>query len=106
MNDTTDATQWTVIFSRKAEKQKAKLPAAIAGTLYLLRKDLQDRGPVVPSWPHYGKIVGSRSGHHHCHLNRGHPTYVVVWQVLDNVVHVLEIQYAGTHEKVDYSRYK
>lgn len=106
MNDTADAKKWTVIFSRKAEKQKAKLPAAIAETLYLLRKDLEDRGPVVTSWPHCGKIAGSHSGHYHCHLNRGHPTYVVVWQILDKVVRVLEIQFAGTHETVDYSRYK
>ena len=106
MKDADDIKLWTVVFSRKAEKQKAKLPTAIADILYLLRKDLEQRGPVVPGWPHYGKIAGSKSGHHHCHLNKGHPTYVVVWQVLDGVVRVLEIQFAGTHEKVDYSRYK
>ena len=106
MKEYNDTKNWTVIFSRKAEKQKVKLPPPIAEILYLLRKDLEGRGPVVSNWPHYGKIVGSKSGHYHCHLNKGHPTYVVVWQVLDNVVRVLEIQFAGTHEKVDYSRYK
>jgi hypothetical protein len=97
---------WTVIFSRKAEKQKAKLPPDIIDRLYFLRRDLAVRGPVVPGWPHYGKIVGSESGHYHCHLNKGHPTYVVVWQAVNNVVRVLEIQFVGTHEKVDYSRFK
>lgn len=106
MDKADDTKSWTVIFSRKAEKQKTKLPPAIADTLYLLRKDLEARGPVVFGWTHYGKIVGSRSGHHHCHLNKGHPTYVVVWQILDNVIRVLEVQYVGTHEKVDYSRFK
>ena len=106
MRDAEDTTLWTVIFSRKAEKQKAKLPPAIIDSLYLLRKDLENRGPIVTGWPNYSKIVGSKAGHYHCHLNKGRPTYVVVWQVVDKVVRVLEIQFAGTHEKVDYSRYK
>ena len=106
MKESDDKAQWTVIFSRKAEKQKAKLPSVVVDTLYLLRKEMEASGPAMPGWPHYGKIVGSKSGHYHCHLNKGHPTYVVVWQVLDNVVRVLEIQFLGTHEKVDYSRFK
>lgn len=48
MKDADDIKLWTVVFSRKAEKQKAKLPPAIADILYLLRKDLEQRGPVVP----------------------------------------------------------
>ncbi len=103
---TTDTTPWTVLFSRKAAKQKGKLAKNIADILYLLEKDLELRGPTVFGWPHYSKIVGTKSRHHHCHLNKGHPTYVVVWQVVDDVVHILEIQFVGTHEKVDYSRFK
>jgi mRNA-degrading endonuclease RelE of RelBE toxin-antitoxin system len=97
---------WTVIFSRKADKQKDKLPPPLAETLFLLRKDLEMRGPAVSKWPHYGKIAGSKSGHFHCHLNKGHPTYVVVWQIVNTTIRVLEIQFVGTHEKVDYSRFK
>ncbi|MDR0934595.1 MAG: cytotoxic translational repressor of toxin-antitoxin stability system [Burkholderiaceae bacterium] len=104
--DRVEGRGWSVIFSRKAGKQKDKLPPAVADTLYLLRKELEARGPVVPRWPHYGKIAGSQSGHYHCHLNKGHPTYVVVWQVVDKVVRILEIQFVGTHEKVNYSRFK
>lgn len=106
MEETDDKSLWTVIFSRKAEKQKAKLPPTMVDMLYLLRKEMEAKGPAARGWPHYGKIVGSKSGHHHCHLNKGHPTYVVVWQILDNVIRVLEIQFVGTHEKVDYSRFK
>jgi len=106
MTDSGGANPWTVIFSRKADKQKSKLPSDIADTLYLLRKDLQNKGPAVPSWPHFGKITGSKSRHFHCHLNRGHPTYVVVWQRVDRTIRVLEIQFVGTHEQVDYSRFK
>jgi len=106
MTDADSANLWKVIFSRKADKQKGKLPPDIADTLYLLRRALGFKGPVVPSWPHFGKIVGSKSGHYHCHLNRGHPTYVVVWQIVNRMIRVLEIQFVGTHEKVDYSRFK
>ena len=45
------SSQWTVIFSRKAEKQKSKLPPAIADQLYTLRKELEAIGPAVPGWP-------------------------------------------------------
>ena len=106
MTDSDGTNHWTVIFSRKADKQIAKLPPDIAETLFLLRKDLEIRGPAVSSWPHFGKIVGSKSGHYHCHINRGHPTYVVVWQIVNRTIRVLEIQFIGTHEKVDYSRFK
>ena len=106
MTDADVTTLWTVIFSRKADKQKGKLPSDIAESLFLLRKDLEIRGPTVSSWPHFGKIVGSKSGHYHCHLNKGRPTYVVVWQIVNRVIRVLEIQFVGTHEKVDYSRFK
>lgn len=71
MRDAEDTTLWTVIFSRKAEKQKAKLPPVIIDSLYLLRKDLENRGPIVTGWPNYSKIVGSIAGHYHCHLNKG-----------------------------------
>ena len=106
MTDESGTTLWTVIFSRKADKQKAKLPTNIAETLFLLRKDLELRGPTVASWPHFGKIAGSKSEHFHCHLNRGHPTYVVVWQIVNRTIRVLEIQFVGTHEKVEYNRFK
>jgi len=97
---------WTVIFSRKADKQKNALPPDIAEALYLLRKDLEMRGPTVSRWPHYGRIAGSKSGHYHCHLNKGRPTYVVVWQIVNQTIRVLEIQFVGTHEKVNYRRFK
>lgn len=106
MTDSKSIAPWTVIFSRKADKQKNTLPPTIAETLYLLRKDLESRGPTVSRWPHYSKIAGSKSGHYHCHLNKGHPTYVVIWQIVDRSIRILEIQFVGTHEKVNYSKFK
>jgi DNA-binding XRE family transcriptional regulator len=41
MTDSGSANLWRVIFSRKADKQKKKLPPPVAESLYLLRKDLE-----------------------------------------------------------------
>ncbi len=39
---------------------------------------------------------------HHCHLKKGHPTYVAVWEVTDTDVCLVEVIYVGTHEKALY----
>lgn len=105
MDETTGKNEWTVVFSRKAQKQRDGLPEQILDRFYYLQRELTIRGPYLSDWPHYGKLVGSKD-HYHCHLNRGHPTYVVVWQVVDNTVRVLGIKFIGTHEEVDYGKYK
>jgi hypothetical protein len=63
-------------------------------------------GPERRNWPHYGKIKGKGNGviMPHCHLNKGRPTYVAMWIVLDYVTQILEVRYVGTHEKADYGR--
>jgi hypothetical protein len=38
----------------------------------------------------------------HCHLNKGRPTYVVVWKVLDKDQKIMEVLYVGTHENAPY----
>lgn len=92
MDETTGKNEWTVVFSRKAQKQRDGLPEQILDRFYYLQRELTIRGPYLSDWPHYGKLVGSKD-HYHCHLNRGHPTYVVVWQVVDNTVRVLGIKF-------------
>jgi len=39
-------------------------------------------------------------------LNAGRPAYVVVWQVFNRQVRVMEVRFVGTHEKVNYDRFK
>ncbi|HBA87947.1 MAG TPA: cytotoxic translational repressor of toxin-antitoxin stability system [Geobacter sp.] len=90
--------KWTVTFSGKAWKQKAKLPERIRLLLFQLAKDIEFSGPVRGDWPNYSKLPDDR---HHCHLKKGHPTYVAVWKVERENVSV-EIIYAGTHEKAPY----
>ena len=92
---------WQVDFTGKARKQKEKLPVAIAAALYTLHKELEAEGPERTNWHHYGKITG-KPNMHHCHLNKGKPTYVAVWKVIDKQIRLMEINYAGTHENAPY----
>ncbi len=67
--------------------------------LVALIREMEFRGPVRGNWANYGSL--SR-GRHHCHLKKGHPTYVAVWEVLDKEIKLIEVVYAGTHEKAPY----
>jgi mRNA-degrading endonuclease RelE of RelBE toxin-antitoxin system len=89
---------WTVSFTGTARKQAAKLPGKIRALLFQLARDIEAMGPVRGDWPNYSKLNDNR---HHCHLKKGHPTYVAVWREDRGTVSV-EIIYAGTHEKAPY----
>lgn len=89
---------WTVKIHRKAEKQAAKLPRSVLYQLQLLLDDLKATGPVRGDWPNYSKLDGNK---HHCHLKKGHPTYVAVW-IEDKQEIIVEVIYVGTHEKAPY----
>ena len=97
---------WDVDFTRKAKKQADGLPSAVFETLALQKGELELEGPVQPEWHHYGKLVGKKGEYHHCHLNKGKPRYVAVWEVISNTVRVIEICYTGTHENVNYRQFK
>jgi len=85
--------------TRAAEKQKAKLSKPVCQMLYALISDIEAGGPVRGDWPNYGKLA---DGKHHCHLKKGQPTYVAVWEVMDKKIKLVEVQYVGTHEKAPY----
>lgn len=91
--------KWTVKISREAGKQIAKLPQMIRDSLIALLKEMEINGPVRGNWPNYGILAGNR---HHCHLKRGRPTYVAVWAIINKKEKVIEVVYAGTHEKAPY----
>lgn len=86
------------MLNKKAEKQALKLSRIAVAALYQLMVDIQRTGPVRGDWPNYGKLA---DGRHHCHLKKGHPTYVAVWTE-DKQTITVEIVYAGTHEKAPY----
>lgn len=85
--------------SRIAEKQNAKLSKPLRKILYALMTDIEAGGPVRGDWPNYGKLA---HGRHHCHLKKGNPTYVAVWEERDRKVKLVEVTYVGTHEKAPY----
>ena len=93
---------WTVRPTRAADKQAAKLSEAVMLKLRLLFVDLASKGPTVSTWPNYGKLQGTKGDKRHCHLQKGKPTYVCCWEVVDKKRKVIEVYYVGTHEKAPY----
>lgn len=90
---------WTVKISRKADKQKEKLPKRVKSSLLFLMHEISRSGPIRGDWPNYGKLS---PGRHHCHIKKGKPTYVAVWEEIDGEIRVVEITYVGIHEKATY----
>ena len=88
---------WTVEVNRRI--RIAALPLRVQQSLVALIRDIEVRGPVRGNWPNYGKLSAAR---HHCHLKRGRPTYVAVWEVPDRTQHLVEVTYVGTHESASY----
>ena len=68
-------------------------------TLFALMLDIELGGPVRGDWPNYGKLDAIT---HHCHLKKGHPTYVAVWEESADSMKLIEVTYVGTHERAPY----
>ena len=90
---------WQVTLHPKVQKALPKLPARIRDAFSLLVKDIRISGPIRGDWGHYGKLS---NGRHHCHIKKGRPTYVAVWQEVDGKIQLIEVTYVGTHEKAPY----
>jgi hypothetical protein len=67
--------------------------------MYSLLRDIELYGPVRGDWPNYGKLG---KGRHHCHIKKGKPTYVAVWEEKDKKIKLIEVTYVGTHERAPY----
>lgn len=90
---------WTVKVSKQAAKRIAKLPKQVKASLFILLAEIEIKGPVRGNWPNYSKLDKNK---HHCHFKKGKPTYVAVWQVVNDEIKLIEVIYAGTHEKAPY----
>lgn len=94
---------WEIKIHRKVSKQIQKLPKKVQSALLLLLRDLEKNGPRPSgSWRNYSKFKGMKGDKRHCHINSGKPTYVCCWEVVDNEIRMIEVYYAGTHEKAPY----
>jgi len=91
--------RWEVNISHKVLKGLTKLPKLVKKQLFLLMKEIEVSGPVRGNWANYNKLNANR---HHCHIKKGQPTYVVVWEELDKKIKLVEVVYVGTHEKAPY----
>jgi mRNA-degrading endonuclease RelE of RelBE toxin-antitoxin system len=91
---------WQVVIPKKLDKKLVrKFPRPLLEIFYALIKDISLHGPIRGNWPNYSKLGNNR---HHCHLKKGQPTYVAVWEVVDNKIKIVEVVYVGTHEKAPY----
>lgn len=87
---------WEVTIKKNVTKRLAHLPKKVRKSLALLMRNMEIDGPVRGNWPNYGKLTDDI---HHCHLKKGKPAYVAVWMVMDKKAGLIEVTYAGTHEK-------
>ena len=90
---------WTVNIHNKTRKGVEKLPEILKRILVLLIAEMEAQGPVRGNWPNYSKLGVRR---HHCHLKKGRPTYVAVWEESPEGIQLIEVTYAGTHERAPY----
>lgn len=90
---------WLLTFSAKVTKKCKTLPKGVQKSLTLLAAQIETFGPVRGDWPNYSKLGPRR---HHCHIKKGRPTYVAVWEECDGSVNLIEVTYVGTHEKAPY----
>ena len=90
---------WSVFYTPRTAKQVEKLPKRVQERLVALVTDIELNGPVRGNWPNFGKLSPSRF---HCHLKKGRPTYIACWEQVKQEIKIVEIYYAGTHEKAPY----
>lgn len=76
---------WNVQLTKKAGKQLKGLPEQVTKIVKTLIRDIELSGPVRGNWPNYSPLKG-KGDSHHCHLKRGKPAYVAVWEVLDKQI--------------------
>ncbi len=91
--------KWTVTIAKKAQKHLGRLPGPVIKNLVALIREIEVSGPVRGNWPNYSFLGQDR---HHCHIKKGSPTYVAVWEVRDKEIKLVEVTYAGTHENAPY----
>lgn len=90
---------WTVYMADK--KMTRKIPKDIQHKLIALIKQIEIMGPVRGNWANYSKR--GNKDRHHCHLKKkSKPTYVVIWEVVNNSNKIIQITYVGTREKAPY----
>ncbi len=92
---------WQVRHTNKVEKKLRMLPKEVISRYLVFVFELKLEGPYRSNWPNYSPIKGQKH-HFHCHIKKGHPTYVVCWEIIDKQIQVTEVYYVGPHENTPY----
>lgn len=92
--------KWMVDIISQAKKSPNILPEKITVLFRLLLEELSNLGPYRTNWPNYTKM--NNKDDYHCHIKNGKPTYVVCWRISNKKDKIIEVYYAGTHEKAPY----
>ncbi|KAB1437320.1 cytotoxic translational repressor of toxin-antitoxin stability system [Pseudodesulfovibrio senegalensis] len=96
---------WTIIASRKVDKQIKKMPPAVKALMEALKRELQTTGRAGDGWPKVGPIWQFGKNRHifKVHLNKKRPVYVTMFEVFKKQKEI-KVLYAGTHENAPYGR--
>jgi len=92
--------KWTIHTVGQARKARKVLSKSAKEAYAFLLLELELLGLYRSTWPNYTKMHGKDD--YHCHIEKGRPTYVVCWRVINKRERILEVYYAGTHEKAPY----
>jgi mRNA-degrading endonuclease RelE of RelBE toxin-antitoxin system len=95
----TSTLKWKVSLTKSVEKNLKSLPRKVRDSLVTLIREIELYGPVRGNWKNYGKLSPNT---HHCHIKGGNPTYVAIWEVVNKQIKIIEVIYAGTHERAPY----
>ena len=93
--------KWSVTLTKRVEKQLEKIPDVVVQRVFALVYEIEKFGPLRYNWKNFGKLQGTED-YYHCHIQKGRPTYVVCWKVVDKKIQIVEVYYVGTHEKAPY----
>jgi len=93
--------KWTLHIIGQAKKAGKSLSKSAVKSYSFLLIELEELGPYRSDWPNYTKMKGLDNDYH-CHIEKGRPTYVACWRILNKKQRILEVYYAGTHEKAPY----
>jgi len=77
---------WEISIKKKLQKSILRLPKQVRKNFKALLKDIELHGPARGECPNFSPLSGNQ---YHCHLKKGHLTYVAVWEVRDKTVKLI-----------------
>jgi hypothetical protein len=86
---------YSVHLPKRVLKQIGRMPRPVARKLAILLEQLEEKGPLQPGWPNYGKL-GPNS--YHCHLASN---CVACWYWMKGTVEI-EVYYVGSRQNAPY----